>query len=508
MDAGRINPVNFGKVNTKIHKPKVKASKEPSDHFVKSTEEKPEPSMENVAGKFSAKNAGSMVLGDSKKVKAAFSGTVLEKKWSYDGSLSYRTPIIYNQKHRSIFAGIEEVPTTAQHKHYLTCLSPDGSVKWKYKDAEFRGGFTVDKDGNSYFGTMQSIEAVDKDGKKLWSVPINDQFYSNYEPVLADDGTLYTISPNDQEKHKHELTKLTAIKDGKVKWTYDLAGSWDRGDSSLMTGKDGTIYLAAQKDIVEEGMFSFMDKHHSENFLIALNPDGKEKFSIPVESWGKKNQGTLALGADGDVITIQKNRTLKAYTSDGKEKFTLDFEGPGYVQGQRFGYDTEYPPVVDKDGNIYFTGKNITGNALICLDKNGKEKWRHNSKVKFSVQPHIGPKGEVVIPKDDGNIYLLDNKGEITKKYFAGGNPVYRFGERVEDDSGYITDRIATDEKGNIYAATGNWVVAFDGNAEPMEQIENFKEDREAGQKTDDKSIKVEDKKVVIGGVELPVNKR
>lgn len=498
MDIGKIN-TNIADTNRTPVKFTGGKAKDPKDVFTPSSAGEADQSFANLSGrKFTASDAGKFLLESKKNLDAAYNKSVLKPDWEVRGGIYYGSNLVYDKKNQRLYGGVEEVPKTSRHKHHLTCFNPDGSVRWKHEDEGFRSGASHDKDGNVYFCGMYSLVALDKDGNKKWSIGLKDQFYTDYPPVVSPDGTVFAISPD--ESNKLEMTRITAVKDGKVKWTYNTANDWGRKNNSIVTGKDGTLYIAARKNVKEQGMI--FQKSHTEDYLIGLNPDGTEKFRTPVEGWAKESRGTLTVGSDSNIYTIQGGGKLCVYSPDGDEKLSVQLTGKR--NGQDVTLSTNFPPAVDEDGNIYIAAENFRKGELICLDGKGKEKWRGSIDKKFSTKPHLSPDGKIAISGEDEHIHIYDKDGVPLKKYLVGGEERINraYGRKMTGMCSNCYSNFAYDENGEILVGTSDWILAFDPDADPFLQI-TAGDNRE----TKDTTIQVKEKNVVIGGVKLKRNR-
>lgn len=500
MNIGNINQ-NIAGQSANTGKASFARASDPKDVFVKSSPGEPEPSLKNLAQKLSVNDAGKILMADKKDLRAAFGQTIEKPEWEVRGGIPFNSDMVYDPKNKCFYGGLEDLTSSGREKHHLTCLNTDGSIRWKFDGDDFKQGPILDGDGNVYFTGKHNLHAIDKDGNEKWNVRMESLDAIEAKPIIAPDGTVFAV---DYINNANENTAVHAVKDGEVRWTYSTSG-WDKNENSMFVAKDGSLYIAAKKQVVEKGFFS--DKTHVENFFIGVQPNGAQKFKIPVEDWPIATTGSINEGPDGTIYTLQKDGRLKAYAPDGTEKFSKQITRKGKQGGKGSGLSLPYPPAIDDFGNIYLVGEASWKSDLICLNKNGDEIWRYEGEKKFTTKPHFAADGTIAIAMDDEHIHMFDRTGNPTKKFLVGGeersNRIY--GNNMLGDFS-VLDNFAFDERGRMVASAGSWVLAFDTQADPMDQITgNTKE--AAGNPQQDNTIKMEEENVVIGGVKVRRNK-
>jgi outer membrane protein assembly factor BamB len=157
----------------------------------------------------------------------------------------------------------------------LVAVSPSHAVAWKVKYAALGDGVTVGADGNVYVAVLlDSLDAYDATGKKLWSQALVNSFGG---PALAEDGTLYVTLAADDSPQTGALVALSPT-DGSTKWK-DTAHCYA---SSPLVGANGTVYAA------------------SSDHLCAWSPTGQLLWSVPVLTNGDSITG-IAFGAGATI---------------------------------------------------------------------------------------------------------------------------------------------------------------------------------------------------------------
>ena len=495
--------MNIGNINTNISsQQRMTGKKVKSDSF--NTKDVFTPSggesgsLKNAVGTMTAKDAGKILMGMGKDANSAREYLHEGLEWRQHGGVYAKNPPVFDDGNFCLYAGVEEKPETGRHNHWLTRFNPDGTVKWKYTADELREGPVLDKKGNAYFCGMNDLHAINSNGEEIWSAKLENLYCTGENPVISPDGTVFAINTDYENKdNEMENTQVNAVKDGKVLWTYHTM-HWGDTNSMLM-GKDGTLYLAAGKNVKEKGFI--FSKDNPQKFFIGLNPDGSEKFKVPVTSWGKRHYGCLAQGPDGTVYTIQENRRLVAYSPDGKEIFNNKLTASSKQWGE-ITLKTEHPPAIDKDGNVLISTDGYHTNDLICFDKDGKEQWRKSFKKKISTKAHFSTDGKIVVGLTSGKVHILDKEGKTQKKFLVKSglhkNPFY---DRIDGDEPIIPVSFAFDGEGRMFVASYDWVSSYNiGEASPEKVTENLE-----GQKNI--SIKMKEETVVIGGVTLKKNR-
>ena len=449
-------------------------------------------------------DAGKLLMGDNSEARAAFTNTVEKPQWRNHGGVSYMSELVCDPENNGIYAGVEEYPDSSEPDYYLTAFNSDGTMKWRYEADKFTNGPILDEKGVTYFSGDNDLHAIDTDGRALWHAYLNDLRCVGASPVISPNGTVFAIDMD--RKNKTETSKINAVKNGKVQWTYHIK-FFDRRSHSMIAGKDGSLYLAVSKNVREKkGLFSSVDK--TQNFFIGLNSNGTEKFRIPVKDWGTNHEDCLAEGPDGTIYTIQESQKLAAYTPQGKKKFELNLTGQ--KKNSAFPVTTGFPPVTDKVGNLYIAAGGSQTNNLICLNKDGKEKWRTFFEKGFVIKPHITKDGDIVVGLKNGSMQVLDKNGDVKNRFqVRSGKYKDNYTGKMEGDEPIGIWNITSDNNRQVFVASKNWVTAYDLDAEPMKQ--ELKEDGETLEnpesKTTDPSIKMEEESVVIGGIKLKKNK-
>lgn len=503
MNIGQTN-VNVANKQAVSGRTPVKQGINTRDVFTPSADSSA-PSFRNIPRTLSGNKAGNILFREADGEKSTQISMVEKPQWRSSGGISSASGLSFNRENNCLYGGInviEEVfdtgnPMEFLHQHTLTCFNTDGSVRWQFDGPDCMGGPVCDKKGNIYITSESTVWAFNKDGKVNWRAGLSDLFSLDAQPVVSPEGTVFAVNKDDGKKNAE--IKINAIKDGKVKWTY-RTDYWNSKNNSMLSGKDGSLYVAGAIKTADKGFFA--GPPETRNYFIGLKSNGTEKFRIPVKNWGETNKGCLTEGPDGTIYTIQEGGKLVAYTPEGREKFGKILMG--HRKNSSFPLTADFPPAIDKDGNLYIATKGFQTNNLICFDKDGNEKWRTGVEKEFTTQPNFMPDGNIIVGFKGGNMQILNKDGEIHKKYLvkSGRND-------TPDDSGDgdhvpidVLD-MTCDEKGQIYAGTSNWVLSYDLYTDSPEQTVDKQEASGSG----NYSISAEEETVTIGGVMLKKNR-
>jgi len=112
-------------------------------------------------------------------------------QWDFQGGGFDATPVF--DEDGTIYIGETESLSPADTICYLYAVNPDGSLKWKHPliSRSLGSSAIVGKDGTIYAGGDKLI-AINPDGTREWTSSIA----TFSPPALADDGTLYVVSPD------------------------------------------------------------------------------------------------------------------------------------------------------------------------------------------------------------------------------------------------------------------------------------------------------------------------
>lgn len=193
------------------------------------------------------------------------------------------------------------------------------------------------------------------------------------QPVLSADGTVYSAG---------EDGKLYAFNpDGSLRWTFAYGGEYE---STPTIGPDGCVYVQGHR-------------HATANQLLAVNPDGTERWRVDVADdvghWAFTALGSPALSADGRVLCVNLVGVLHSVSPAGELQWTLD-------AGMNA---SGCSPALALDGTVY-----IAGDYVLAVNPDGSEKWRYAGSGGYARHlPVVGPNGTIYCGSDSGLVALL-----------------------------------------------------------------------------------------------------
>jgi len=305
----------------------------------------------------------------------------------------------------------------------LYAINSDGILKWHRElNVYIEYQPIIGQDGTIYVGTIKRFQAFNQNGTLKWVLPMEKNFCC--DPVISsndtiyigtDDGYLFAVNPNGTIQWQYYLgyrligasldnqgkIYLTArycdylyclYPNGTLFWTFSTIV--DTSDAPLI-GRDGTIYTVPIYDV------------------IAINPDGTEKWRTPVSGAGR----SPSLSPNGSII----------YSShDSGDVVCMDPDDGHVIWSYNIGLNplSKSRAAVNSDGMIFFAYTDKPGHhAYLCaLNSDGSLRWTRNiiSDIPHYYGMSIGPTPSIGA---DGTVYITTS--------FSGDDPIY-------SDFGYI----------------------------------------------------------------------
>jgi outer membrane protein assembly factor BamB len=239
------------------------------------------------------------------------------------------------------------VPTSTPNGHLFAIDVSEGTVKWVFGITEltYGGGALVGSDGKIYQGSDAAIYAINPNGTEKWKVAtsgVGALARVRAFPALSPDGaTAYFVSNS-------AIYALSAVTGAEVwkKTLSELISSISVG-SAVLVGNDGTVYVGTNM-----GLFALNGSTGAEVWRttgIAVTESG----SMAIHG----NTIYAALTGGNGLASVNK--------TDGTLNWTQPADGDAYL------------PIVDKNGDVYFTEKATVPNVNVYAYKpDGTLKWK------------------------------------------------------------------------------------------------------------------------------------
>lgn len=232
------------------------------------------------------------------------------------------------------------VPTSTPAGHLFAIDVVSGEFKWVYAISKitYGGGALVAPDGTIYQcvrdKSIDNVYAINPDGTKKWSLQLDGPVGAF--PALSADGVLYCVT------NKSTLYALDASS-GAIKWQQSLDGATG---SAVAIDKAGNVYAGTNAAI------------------YAFRPNKEQIWKL--EGVKVTEQATFAL----------KDQVLYATLKDAGGLVAVDMT----TGTKKWTYPTAkgdaYFPIIDKNGNIYFTQKGLQ--TVHAVNANGTKIWEKN----------------------------------------------------------------------------------------------------------------------------------
>lgn len=178
-------------------------------------------------------------------------------------------------------------------------------------------------------------------------------------------------------------------------------GNWPEVTWKLYIDDAGTF---SSPTIAENGII-YIGVRNLHKSIIAINPDGTEKWQFDTGSWV---ESTPAIGQNGIVYFGANNGYVYALYPNGTQKWSIEIgEGPVYTS-----------PLIDNDGLIYIAS--TIGSTLYAIYLNGTIKWSFATSGWIYSSPALADDGTIYIGSNDGCLYAINPNGTLKWKYNTG----------------------------------------------------------------------------------------
>lgn len=231
------------------------------------------------------------------------------------------------------------VPTSTPAGHLFAIDVVSGEFKWVYAISKitYGGGALVAPDGTIYQcvrdKSIDNVYAINPDGTKKWSLQLDGPVGAF--PALSADGVLYCVT------NKSTLYALDASS-GTIKWEQSLDGATG---SAVAIDKAGNVYAGTSEAI------------------YAFRPNKEQIWKL--EEVNVTEQATFALKDQMLYATLKGGGLVAVDMINGTKKWTYPkTKGDAYF------------PIIDKNGNIYFTEK--SSQTVFAVNANGTKIWEKN----------------------------------------------------------------------------------------------------------------------------------
>lgn len=227
-------------------------------------------------------------------------------------------------------------------------------------------GLFVSHDQSLYSGAFRSLMRLDpSNGSIKWKKDLNGEIRS-WPALEGQDGSLLVWT---NEKNLHALNPYN----GEEKWSYKMRDSICKPS----VGPDGTIYVEDSSD------------------LVALNPDGNEKFRVNVGKKGDEFSNKVSAIANDGSLFVESKEGITALSASG----TLLWNAPEP--------NIQYFP--EDPGKVYLSG--LDGKVVVRDAVSGKLLWETKEGSHA-----IGASRDKVFLGRDNDIICMDDKGKVLWK--------------------------------------------------------------------------------------------
>jgi uncharacterized delta-60 repeat protein len=252
--------------------------------------------------------------------------------------------------------------------------------------------------------------------------------------------------------------------DRRWKKVYNGPGNGPDIANALIVDKKGNVYVTGGSDGSPDGFnmdFTTIkyDKDGHTQWVRRYNGPANrtdEATAIAVD-----NEGNVYVtgGSNDSRFSVNDYATVK-YNAEGVQQWAVRYNGPGDL------FDDPHAIVVDKDGNVYVTGRSwgndtVDDYATIKYDKNGVQQWV----ARYDGTGNSIDGATALAVDDKGNVYVTgESRGSenfdeyATIKYNASGNVLW-----VRRTTG-SAKALALDKEGNVYVTGANATIKYDAN--------------------------------------------
>ncbi len=243
----------------------------------------------------------------------------------------------------------------------------------------------IDDDGNLYSMNWTRMIKLSINGSLLWSADMG--YYLRTMPTLGSDETIYATGMYQMSVTGFTQGGIIAVDpEGNEKWEFETEDQYDGGVNGAATiAPDGTIYIA-----------------DGGGYLYALSPEGGLRWKYNTD---RSTASSPALMVDGTILIVDYLNTIYAIKPDGSLKWQ-----------RQLTVNISYDMALDIDGTIYI-GSEI---GILALTAAGDDLWNYTVTDGAWSRPAVGSDHTIVFGGRDGYIYALNPDGTEKWKYQTG----------------------------------------------------------------------------------------
>ncbi len=343
---------------------------------------------------------------------------------------------------------------TANDHDYLTATAVDASGN------VYVTGYAKQSASSSYdYVTIK----YDPNGTQLWRAVYDSNFSKDdqaYAIAIDASGNVYVTGSSELDSGSGGLDYLTVKYDtnGNQIWAKRYNGTANKDDVACSIGldKNGNVFVTGSgKNSSSHYQFQTVKYDNAGNQVWAKTYVGSGNLEDDAVS--------MAIDKDGNLYVTGKSQTLLngfdcatiKYSNAGVQLWVAKYSGPLLID------DIPTKVVVDTNGNVYVTGKSqgVLGSVdylTIKYSSSGSQLW---------TATYNGPANKIDVPSDmaldgQGNVFVTgsstvtDTKNDFaTVKYNSSGEQIWvaRYDGSTSDDDQPVA--LALDSTGDVYVA-------------------------------------------------------
>lgn len=282
-----------------------------------------------------------------------------------------------------------------------------GNIKLKIPYYGIESALSIGIDDCIYITTGYSpmrISVFDNAGNIKWE---KHSYFLSTTPLIGANSIYWS-----DRKGLHSETM-----DGERNWSYETLDLSDWIDNiGINIGLDGTIYGVTTKKV-----------------LKAISPSGELLWELHDNRFLSDANGAPTFSPDGKTLYVQGTDVSVLAVDINKRRVKWVFGDTMLLSS----------PVVDSQGNIYFTPGQYLYTSLYSLTPEGNMRWEFNyagEAIMDNTEPTIDYDGNIYFGVT--NIYSLTNSGKLRWKYDLEGM--------------HVVSPLVSDVEGNIFVGLIN----------------------------------------------------